>query len=307
MDNLCHTLTGAALGEAGLKHRTRFGNAALMIAANLPDIDALAFLSETPHVALRRGWTHGIVAQLLLPVALAGLMVLIDRWRPPASAGARRVRPAAMLALCYAGVLSHVGLDWLNSYGVRLLMPFSTSWFYGDAVFIVDPWLWGALLAGVVLARRRGSTAPARVALALASAYIAVMVLSAAAARERVVQAWTAVHRRSPVALMVGPVPVNPMRRAIIVDAGQYYQEGSFSWWPPRVEFDPERTPKRVEHPAVLDAVKDPDFLAVLSWSRFPRFQVQPVQGGTSVTLTDMRFGTRLAAVTTVVPDQRAP
>jgi hypothetical protein len=36
MDNLCHTLTGAALAEAGLKHRTRFASAALMIAANLP-------------------------------------------------------------------------------------------------------------------------------------------------------------------------------------------------------------------------------------------------------------------------------
>src|SRR5688572_20546197 len=39
MDNVCHTLVGAALGEAGLKQRTRYGNVTLMIAANLPDID----------------------------------------------------------------------------------------------------------------------------------------------------------------------------------------------------------------------------------------------------------------------------
>jgi hypothetical protein len=32
MDNLCHTLVGAALGEAGLKRRTRFASATLMIA-----------------------------------------------------------------------------------------------------------------------------------------------------------------------------------------------------------------------------------------------------------------------------------
>ena len=46
MDNLCHTLTGAAFAEAGLKRQTRFGSAALMIAANLPDVDVLAFFSD---------------------------------------------------------------------------------------------------------------------------------------------------------------------------------------------------------------------------------------------------------------------
>ena len=39
-------------------------------------------------------------------------------------------------------------LDWLNTYGVRLLMPFDGRWFYGDALFIVDPWVW--LLLGTV-------------------------------------------------------------------------------------------------------------------------------------------------------------
>ncbi len=48
MDNVCHTLVGAAIGEAGLKSRTRFGNPALMIASNLPDIDVLVFATGTP-------------------------------------------------------------------------------------------------------------------------------------------------------------------------------------------------------------------------------------------------------------------
>ena len=42
-------------------------------------------------------------------------------------------------------MLTHPVLDWLNNYGIRLLMPFSPRWFYGDAVFIIDPWLWLAL------------------------------------------------------------------------------------------------------------------------------------------------------------------
>ena len=53
-------------------------------------------------------------------------------------------------------MLSHVALDLLNNYGVRLLMPFSNRWFYGDAVFIIDPWLWLTLGAGIWLTRRRG-------------------------------------------------------------------------------------------------------------------------------------------------------
>jgi len=39
MDNVCHTLVGAALGEAGLKRRTRFGSVTLMLSSNLPDVD----------------------------------------------------------------------------------------------------------------------------------------------------------------------------------------------------------------------------------------------------------------------------
>jgi inner membrane protein len=176
LDNLCHTLTGAALAEAGLKHRTRFGSAALMIAANLPDVDVLVFLTDTPAVAFRRGWTHGVVAQALLPIVLTGIFVVLDRWLPDA-AGGRRVRSGAMLLLGYAGVFSHVGLDWLNTYGVRLLMPLSSEWLYGDSVFIVDPWLWLVLAAGVIVARRRRRAGAARTALGIAAIYGAIKVI----------------------------------------------------------------------------------------------------------------------------------
>ena len=159
MDNVCHTLVGAAFGEAGLKRRTRFGSATLMIAANLPDLDVLVFATDVPSVAFRRGWTHGTVAQLLLPIALTAIMVALGRARP-ARYDATPVRVGALLLLSYVGVLSHVGLDLLNTYGIRLLMPFDGRWFYGDAVFIIDPWLWLALGVGLWYARRRGTHAP---------------------------------------------------------------------------------------------------------------------------------------------------
>ena len=79
MDNVCHTLVGAAFGEAGLNRRTRFGRAALMLSANLPDVDVLVFATDTPSVAFRRGWTHGIGAQLLLPLILTAVLLLLGR------------------------------------------------------------------------------------------------------------------------------------------------------------------------------------------------------------------------------------
>ena len=85
----------------------------------------------------------------------------------------------SLLLLSYLGVLSHVALDWLNTYGVRLLMPFDGRWFYGDTLFIIDPWLWLTLGVGVWLARRRGGPGPARRALLIAAVYIAAMCLTA--------------------------------------------------------------------------------------------------------------------------------
>ena len=161
MDNLCHTLVGAAFGEAGLKRRTRFGNATLMIASNLPDVDVLAFATGTPSVALRRGWTHGILAQLCLPILLTAIVLAVARGRPGATRSTSQgvtddppIRARELLMLSYVGVITHVLMDLLNNYGVRLLMPFERRWFYGDVLFIIDPWLWLVLGAGIWVGRR---------------------------------------------------------------------------------------------------------------------------------------------------------
>ncbi|MFO8028582.1 MAG: metal-dependent hydrolase [Cyclonatronaceae bacterium] len=63
------------------------------------------------------------------------------------------MRPGVLLGLAFLGVWSHPLLDWLNTYGIRLMMPFSDTWFYGDTLFIIDPWFWLLAGAGVVLAR----------------------------------------------------------------------------------------------------------------------------------------------------------
>ncbi len=301
MDNLCHTLVGAAFGEAGLKKTTRWGNPILMIAANIPDVDVLAFATSTPAVAIRRGWTHGILAQALLPLVLTGVVLALDRWRP-ARDGRARVRAGPALLLGYVGVLTHVGMDWLNNYGVRLLMPFSSRWFYGDSVFIIDPWLWLSLGVGVFLARRYARPTRAAAALVVAALYIAAMVGSARIARARVMEEWTRHTGRPRASLMVGPSFLNPVTRRVIIDAGDHYRHGTYAVLSGALRLGDAPVFKNDTHPAVMRAANDPRFRAVLVWARFPYYEVESQPGVTRVRLADMRFGSRVGSVTTVVP-----
>lgn len=161
MDPVAHTLVGAALAETGLRRKTALATPTLIIGANLPDVDALAMMwGRDAGLAFRRGWTHGVLAMVVLPLVLASGVALWHRWRPPRDGPPLRAGPLLMLACL--GVWSHPALDWLNTYGVRLMMPFDGRWFYGDALFIVDPWVWLLAGAAVVLARSQSKRSVAR-------------------------------------------------------------------------------------------------------------------------------------------------
>lgn len=162
MDPIAHTFTGAALATAGLRRITPLATAALLIGANVPDVDVLAsFAGEFRSLELRRGWTHGVLALALWPFIVTALLVGWHRWRLRAVPQAPPIEPRRLLVVAGLAVLTHPTLDWLNNYGMRWLMPFDDRWFYGDALFIVDPWVWLAL-GGVTFLRY--STRPSALA-----------------------------------------------------------------------------------------------------------------------------------------------
>lgn len=182
MDNLTHSLIGAVLGQAGLKRKTGLAMPALVIGANLPDVDAACFfwLEGVEHLGFRRGITHGPPAMVLLPLILAALLWGFDRWQT-----SRGTRPEGRLPVSFKwlyllsliGCLSHPLFDWFNVYGIRLLEPFSGQWFHGDVLFIIDLWLWALLGFGVWFSLRRERTGgewmrPARAVIAVMAAYI---------------------------------------------------------------------------------------------------------------------------------------
>lgn len=293
MDPVAHTLVGAALGKAGLERRTPLAIPALLIGANLPDMDVGAYaLGETFALSFRRGWTHGVLAMVVLPLVLTGGLLAWDRFvrraRDPAGA---RASGAALLFVSFVAVLSHPLLDLLNVYGIRLLMPFSARWFYGDALFIVDPWFWAVLAVGIVAARRGGRPGPARAALAVLVAYVAVMAASGAVARTLAVR--SAPFARAGIErALAAPVPVTPFRRWIVLDEGDRYRVGEFDWLgSPRVRYgDLIELPRGADQPAVARIAGDRAAREFLSWARFPFYRVRDAGSGVAVEIIDARY-----------------
>src|SRR3712207_5053379 len=128
MDNFTHSLAGWALGQTGLKRKTRKGLAALILGANMPDIEA--FLGWVPWepLATHRGFTHGLVGGvLLMPPVLAWLLWRLDRWQQRHGhtfPSGLPMHVGWLVALSYIGAISHPLLDWQNTYAVQLLSPF---------------------------------------------------------------------------------------------------------------------------------------------------------------------------------------
>jgi inner membrane protein len=164
MDPVAHSFTGAALAAAGLRRATPLATTALLIGANLPDVDVFSgmFGAYAP-IAFRRGWTHGLLAIAVWPFVLAGALLAWDRYvRRKRDPHAPPARFGPLLAVAALAVATHPALDWLNNYGLRWLMPFDGRWFYGEAVFIIDPWLWLTLGGAAFLTFSRSRLARVR-------------------------------------------------------------------------------------------------------------------------------------------------
>ena len=239
MDNLTHSLVGALLGQMGLKRKTGLAMPTLIIAANIPDIDAVAtLLGGQEHLALRRGITHGPIAMFILPLLLWAIMLWFENWQ--AKRGKRPEKRLAvhkgwLLALAYIGCLSHPLFDWFNSYGIRLLEPFSSQWFYGDTLFIIDIWLWVALIAGVWVSLRRERKnapswrAPAFISFAAICAYIFANGLITGRAEQQMADAVQQKHDLVPALVVANPVPVQFWKREMLWRDESHYGQGSYT------------------------------------------------------------------------------
>jgi inner membrane protein len=185
MDTLTHGLAGALIGRAlpgtgDAALDARLGRREAMagfLTAMLPDADALPNpLSAEFYIEHHRHFSHSFVLLPLWAVAF-GLLFSLRLPLPEGDAGAaaRRVARIRLVLVSALGLASHILLDWVTSWGTRLLAPLSERAFALDWLFIVDLFLSGLLLSGLAgafwLLRDRGR-AVARAALASAALYV---------------------------------------------------------------------------------------------------------------------------------------
>ena len=306
MDPVAHALVGGSLAESGLKQRTALGTATLLIAATVPDIDVLAYLGG-PYTALgfRRGVTHGVLAWLVFPLVITGVMVVWDRVvrRRGGRVPARPVVPSQLFVLGLMGFATHMVLDLLNTYGIRLLAPFSNQWFYGDTLFIADPWVWAVLGVGIVLGwwrskhtkgervgGRRPRWPPASVALAVVATYIGIMALSNVIGRSLVTRAAEGAGLGHPQRLMVAPRPLNPLVRDVVMEIDGRYRFGTWDWRSLRLRVADMTYDREPTDFGAAAATRGPEVRKFLSWARFPYFLVEEGPGGRVVYVGDARY-----------------
>lgn len=310
MDNFTHTLTGIALGQAGLKRKTRFGMSALIIASNLPDADVvMAMHGGITYLKYHRGITHSLIGLTVLAAILAIVLYAAGRRSTPGK-NAPPLNLKWLFLLCWSGAALHVWMDFTNAYGIRPYLPFSGRWYALDIMPIIDPWLLFILAAGLCVPGIMGlvmEEVGSRKANAKAVRNGAVFSLCVMAAlwgvrdlsRHRALNLLGArtYGGEDPERIGAFPTALNPFAWTGVVetDSAVYLADVSALASDATAE-RPVRFQKSQSSPALTVAEKTPAAKVFLNFARFPYALVYAEEDGFHVYIRDLRFarpGTR--------------
>jgi inner membrane protein len=297
MDNITHTLVGVMLSRAGLNRVSPHATLLLVLAANAPDVDLAArFAGPEAYLRYHHVATHSLIAIPVLALLVVALVRLLRR---------KNFSWGRAYLVALVGVATNPLLDCANSYGVRLLWPFSGQWINADFLPALDIWilvLLAAGLAGPWLSRMVSSemgvkSKPSR------GAAIAVLSLLGAYGFGRFL-----LHQRAiavldsrmyqgevPRRVAAMPTAANPFQWVGLVE-GQAFLEllpdmnllGEFNPAGGSVYYKPDAGP-------VIDRARQiPGFQAFLGFAQWPVWTVTPApkpEGGVMVEVSDLRFG----------------
>ena len=301
MDNLTHTLVGVLLARTQLGRLAPRATLVCVVAANIPDIDIVTSTSSINYLNYHRHITHSIPAVPLM-AAFAVALVEGPRWWLRKGADSPPWLRTWLLATIAA--LSHPLLDLCNPYGVRTWLPFSERWYQWDVLFIVDPWIWVALLvatlAPVIMAlihreigaaTNRGGRV-ALISLIALAAYIGVKTIF----HQQVLRTIDAhLYDGAPAARVAAfPEPFKPLGWRTFVETERYYQVSSVDFLDSG-PYDPtagQRYYKAQPGPALESAWNSETGRAYARFSQFAYARVDSDHEGSVVRLTDFRFRT---------------
>jgi membrane-bound metal-dependent hydrolase YbcI (DUF457 family) len=160
MDTITHGIAGALMGKAlfggrdlvskGTFTRPRIVTWSLMLGAIFPDVDVVRdIVSKDPMliVTWHRSITHSLICLPIWAVLLAGLSRWLARamkWDAPSF--------MAFTGLYAIGVLSHILLDLVTTFGTMIWSPLAWSRPAWDLIFIIDLTLTAILLVPQLVA-----------------------------------------------------------------------------------------------------------------------------------------------------------
>jgi membrane-bound metal-dependent hydrolase YbcI (DUF457 family) len=146
MDTITHGIAGALLGKgffsgddlfaARPMNRWRVVTWSLMLGAIFPDADTLRGLFSSDEMLImtwHRSITHSLVCLPFFALALAALTRWLCRWRKWDAPSF-----AALTGIYAIGILSHILLDLVTSFGTMIWSPLQWSRPAWDLIFIVD-------------------------------------------------------------------------------------------------------------------------------------------------------------------------
>jgi len=301
LDNLTHTLTGLALSQAGLNRKTRFATLALVVGANLPDVDLLTrFVGATTYLRYHRGITHSILGVAVLAVLLAGVIYYLGRRAAPKKSGPP-LNGRWLLAISLMATSSNLLLDFTNAYGVRPFLPFSGRWYAWDIMFILDPLLLALMAAGLgvsMLLRMVSEEVGARKPAFRGGAIFALCSLVALCAvrdfAHRRVLGMLDAHiyaGENPQRVGAFPSPFNPFAWTGVVETDSVFHVLPANALGGDVDAEDTRVFRKAESsPALEAAMKTRTASLFLDFARFPWGQVLETDDGFHVTLQDLRY-----------------
>jgi membrane-bound metal-dependent hydrolase YbcI (DUF457 family) len=160
MDTITHGIAGALIGKAMFRgdemlagrpmNSRRIITWSLMLGAIFPDSDVFREMFSRNDLLIltwHRSYTHSLVCLPVFALLLAALTRRLARWRK------WEAPSLAILAVIYGvGILSHILLDLVTSFGTMIWSPIRWSRPAWDLIFIIDFTLTGIFLVPQVLA-----------------------------------------------------------------------------------------------------------------------------------------------------------
>ena len=143
MDNITHSLVGLAASKAGLEKLSPGATVLCILAANAPDADIVALIGgRWNYLHHHRGITHSILGAMVLGLTLPLIFYFADRLIARIRGRQPAVRLRGLMIASLLVIATHPFMDWTNNYGIRPFLPWRSQWFYGDFIFVIDPFLW---------------------------------------------------------------------------------------------------------------------------------------------------------------------